>query len=294
MRHVNSTRAGVCAFETLHERKVLTGEVIAVFQSAFYCRFGDRLICVTNADVDPGPLSLCTTFPASSDWRHLVCVGQRANFALGNQLRLPRVSIAFGQARRVGAVLTGPVARGGLAKTLRQVEGLARTDAGHDGFGPLWADGTPRIDKPVAVKARPLVRAAQNWLRDPGSCPPDWAVALVGLGPGLTPSGDDFLAGVMIGLRRVGRTEHAERIWGHIQPHLDDRTNEISAALLAAAARGHGSMALHRVLEDLISDRDVTRATLKLGAQGHTSGWDAALGMVTALRSETQTALQAG
>jgi hypothetical protein len=61
---------------------------------------------------------------------------------------------------------------------------------------------------------------------------------LIGAGAGLTPSGDDAVAGVLLALRSAGRLDAVGRIASHLRPLLT-RTTSISAALLRAAAEGY-------------------------------------------------------
>jgi hypothetical protein len=71
------------------------------------------------------------------------------------------------------------------------------------------------------------------------------AAQLIGLGPGLTPSGDDYLGGVLVALRWLGRGLQANSLWRWLEPRLASQTSEISATHLAAAASGQVHEALH-------------------------------------------------
>ena len=108
------------------------------------------------------------------------------------------------------------------------------------------------------------------------------AARLAGLGSGLTPSGDDFLFGVMMWawlahpdptmLRRVLLDASAPR------------TTTLSAALLGAAARGECSAAWHLLLAALAqgNDSDLDAAARDVLARGATSGADALAGFLWA------------
>jgi hypothetical protein len=114
----------------------------------------------------------------------------------------------------------------------------------------------------------------------------DWGVrGLVGLGPGLTPSGDDLLGGMMIALMATagGRAPAANCLRRSILRHAGDGTTLISAALLAEAAAGAGSDGVHRLLGSLLQARDTPSPlghALDVAAVGHTSGWDCLAGLV--------------
>lgn len=97
--------------------------------------------------------------------------------------------------------------------------------------------------------------------------------ALIGLGPGLTPAGDDFVGGAMIALRAFGHEDAADRIAAWALPLAQERTSRISRAHLECAARGEGHEALHDWLNGF-APADLAR----LARIGHTSGLDAAVG----------------
>lgn len=62
--------------------------------------------------------------------------------------------------------------------------------------------------------------------------------ALVGLGPGSTPSGDDVLCGVALTLRLLGETKRLDALAASVRPRLG-ATNGVSAQLLEAALLGY-------------------------------------------------------
>jgi hypothetical protein len=109
---------------------------------------------------------------------------------------------------------------------------------------------------------------------------------LIGLGPGLTPSGDDFLGGLMIGLRTMNRIDLADRLARLVLPEARQATSAISYVHLACAARGVGSEVLHQTLAALAAwdPLDVGPCLEGIGRMGATSGWDALAGALLPLR----------
>ena len=74
---------------------------------------------------------------------------------------------------------------------------------------------------------------------------------LIGLGIGLTPSGDDFLCGFLAGLRLSdGSSVFLPFLEQHIL-HTLDRTNEISAAFLRCAVLGQFSAPVHLLTDQI-------------------------------------------
>lgn len=103
------------------------------------------------------------------------------------------------------------------------------------------------------------------------------ARALCGLGPGLTPSGDDALCGWMLACRLLGRpTAHLLR--------AARATSRISRAYLQASARGHASEVWHRLVVSLEDPRWEAAAEAVV-AVGETSGADTLAGFLLGLRS---------
>jgi hypothetical protein len=90
---------------------------------------------------------------------------------------------------------------------------------------------------------------------------------LSGLGPGLTPSGDDFLVGVLIGLRLAGGKVHTIL-------EVATETTRISRAYLEAAAHGQANEPWHGLLRDLRRGRGWEASARGLGRFGETSGAD--------------------
>jgi hypothetical protein len=102
---------------------------------------------------------------------------------------------------------------------------------------------------------------------------------LTGLGIGLTPSGDDFLVGLMhwawLGYPEPGR-------FCKIITETSTQTTSLSSALLGAAARGECSEAWHDLLIALNGEKEsgIETAVRAILAHGATSGADALTGFV--------------
>lgn len=104
---------------------------------------------------------------------------------------------------------------------------------------------------------------------------------LIGLGSGLTPSGDDFLCGVLAGLTLAGETDapFCGCLREDIRSRLRD-TVDISAAFLDCALSGQYSLAVNNLLP-LPSAGDIRESFLAIG---HSSGMDTLCGILYALR----------
>ncbi|GII54585.1 hypothetical protein Pth03_29740 [Planotetraspora thailandica] len=112
------------------------------------------------------------------------------------------------------------------------------------------------------------------------------AERLIGLGPGLTPSGDDMLCGLLIALRHFGVATGTPRaVWladwlaAAVTYDARTRTTPISATLLHCAARGEGSPEVMGLLRGLAGLQPLEPAAGRLLRLGHTSGADIAWGV---------------
>ncbi|MFF7245075.1 DUF2877 domain-containing protein [Embleya sp. NPDC008237] len=110
------------------------------------------------------------------------------------------------------------------------------------------------------------------------------ALRLVGLGPGLTPSGDDALCGFLLARRLLDPeptgARHADALGARVAAHAPGRTTDLSAALLGHAARGDGCAQLVDLIGAVGRGTDVLPRLHHLLTVGHTSGADLAHGVL--------------
>lgn len=112
--------------------------------------------------------------------------------------------------------------------------------------------------------------------------------ALLGRGGGLTPAGDDLLAGALAALRAV-RDPAADDLGAAVAAASGRQTNRLSGALLGAADLGAVVPEAAAVLRALERDGDVGAAAAALLDVGHTSGWHLAAGLLTGARHHLAT-----
>ncbi|MEA2002862.1 MAG: DUF2877 domain-containing protein [Actinomycetota bacterium] len=113
------------------------------------------------------------------------------------------------------------------------------------------------------------------------------AKPMLGKGPGLTPEGDDYLAGALAATRLLGTavaSTTATTLLASIAVHLarlaDARTTTFSAALLRNALRGQVVAPAASLLRAFTGRGDVAPAHRVLSAVGHSSGPALAAGIV--------------
>jgi Protein of unknown function (DUF2877) len=177
------------------------------------------------------------------------------------------------------------VARVALAERAAALVGGVAGFGTPGGFGALLIGARPAFPLDGAFPlALTLARACA---RDDPDDATGVALALLGLGAGLTPSGDDYVGGVLFvrTLAGIGDRPGWHRLADAVVAAAPARTHPISAALLADLAGGHGWAPLHDLIAALAAGDAATAefAARSLVALGHTSGWDLLAGVIAGL-----------
>lgn len=238
--------AGSPALRALLAGAPATGTVVHAGAHAVYARFPAGVVGVLARSAVHVPAAIATTL-----------------------LRLPPVAV--GAPARMGG---GSLDLGALSVG---VDRLVATDVPRlpdpAAAAALLADALPA----PAVVRRQLPPAALDALAagDPVAVP-----ALVGRGDGLTPVGDDVLAGWLVAGRAAGREVAPVAAAVATATH---RTTDLSATLLAHAAGGAAIPQFRALLLALAAGTGVAEAAATLVAVGHTSGAGMLLGASLAL-----------
>jgi hypothetical protein len=113
------------------------------------------------------------------------------------------------------------------------------------------------------------------------------AQEIVGLGPGVTPSGDDLLIGFLTALWSLARENHPQvsfiDSFGSALMRIAARTNEISRTYLYHATRGQFSSSLSNLAQAIARNSAVEQATQLAMRVGHSSGMDSVTGLLIGL-----------
>lgn len=215
-----------------------TGTVAATFSKAAYLRLPTGLVALTTRDAPPGPIHARGDFPLH-------------RLAAGESFTVDLSCVTVWQ----GTALTPAVLAAGAGVALDALAGAP---------APALADPAfePRRTRAVQCVDRGDLDGAVD--------------ALAGLGPGLTPAGDDTLAGILLvfgAYDRAAAIAAADRA----------RTNDIARAFLVWAARGQSIEPVHRLLTAGEAG-EAARAIADLLRFGHSSGADLAFGLRLGLR----------
>jgi hypothetical protein len=260
MEPIILVRAGGDAVRLLEGGGTLA--VIAGFARSFYIRnTAGQIACIGGPELGDGPLNALAAAPPA-----IPPVGTV----------LPARIFDLARLERWKPTPAGLLRREGLRDRLAAISqadprGLAVT------IPALLGTPVAGMDPFVSASIGPLL-ALRDWTGGP---PPESLSLLLGLGPGLTPAGDDALGGAAIALRTLGRTGQADALAAWLATAAPAATSEIAWAHLQAATRGEGSAALHAALSDLMTGGTPDLAAID--AIGHSSGWDALAGAVAVL-----------
>jgi len=161
----------------------------------------------------------------------------------------------------------------------------ARLDHGVTALARVYATATTRPglegqDSPAALAAR----CAAGDLADAV----ELAESLVGLGPGLVPSGDSMLCGLLLALRLLGGATaggtrpvwFADWLGAAVTGYAEQRTTPLAATLLHCAARGQAAEEVSAVLHGIAGQEPVEPAARRLLTVGGASGAELTWGLM--------------
>jgi hypothetical protein len=255
-------------------------QVHSVFRSAVYLRAGGRLIiCTADAVRAPHGVEM-----ASADLAGLRRLGStRPSAELrwhaptltltseGGDLVIP----AIPQPREFDPTIPLVSSDGMRGQLPPLIDLLAQTKPA-TGLGDQWLT--------LTTDAR-LTEAVRSVLGYAVDAP---LLHWIGRGPGLTPSGDDFLVGTIAALWCVGAitAQPLSQMSTRLEAAAGRQTTDISVEYLHYACQGMATGLLCDLLTALgnADSPAVLAAVAQLRRYGHTSGMDCLLGAVTALR----------
>lgn len=271
--------AASLGLQSLVEGPARPGRVLAAFRSALYVEVRTasepRVVALVTPEAVRLPNAVLVTAPAAQSPLASVRVGDHAVVGGGT-------IVAGGLHVRVRrwwdpAPALGPTSRGQLERGVDGLRALVnRSDRRHGLTGHRYPEALA-----AATAAGDLARAV------------DVAERIVGLGPGLTPSGDDMISGLLVALHATGAALDGgeEALWlagwlgAAVTADAETRTTTLAATLLDCAARGCASAEMAAVLHAVAGQEPLEPAVSRLLAMGHTSGADLAWGLLAGCSS---------
>ncbi len=268
------------------------GRVTAVFEHSLYLEVNGSWICLADANLGFGPLTVSVKNRFGMKWIN--------NFSFGRMVKLSPIGISIDDsiiihtkgARSWQSPKISNWTKKSLMQGLNSLENIVSSIVPNEGLGRFIFESSERFPESEESRVADYsIGILKNWLEQ---ClkfqmlimPDKKAIySLIGLGPGLTPSGDDFLGGMLITLHICGKKSVHKQLYSQIESLLD-MTGPVSKAHLKAAAIGEGSNSLHEVINMLLKGNDTKLeiAIHSINKIGHTSGWDALAGVAVVLR----------
>lgn len=266
--------------------KPLTGTLHSVFRRVLNVRErdSDRLFALASADVDLAPDTLVLSLDS---FEPLACLpGQRILVTQDYLAIGSRVHIAFSAQRVVNLTLpswpSSPALIGRRLNEARQ----ALVQLGKGG-GMLPQANAPPFNRQVSARLAELQDQLVTIIREQRRA--DFlplAREMLGLGPGLTPSGDDFLAGLCLSFTIPHLPLSSWRDLGiMLACDANVYTGEISCWELDHAVRGYPRRQVESFLRSLFGTerQPLSPQVEQLVATGATSGTDFLTGLLAGL-----------
>lgn len=271
-------------------------QIVAVFERSLYLQAERSFVCLGDARIGDGPINVIFDAAGYLDVVARSRAGERVEIAGGNAAGPAWRFDVRGADIWTPAAWPAPAPFDVLDGAMTRVLGIARSMLPVGGLLPLVLadDGAVAGGGAFERLAAPRLERLERWLRarldsdaDAAGAPP---VDLLGLGPGLTPSGDDALCGVMLALDAIASPRAAgaqSQLAAAVLRESAAATTALSAQFLAAAIEGQGSALLHAFIAALIGGETERLAAMlaELARVGHSSGLDAAAGVIVVLRA---------
>jgi hypothetical protein len=277
-----------------------SGKVLAVLSKSVYLAGEDGEILWLSRE----GLAMHRRSVLVSVWPGTICIGQNS-FVHGPFLRISRgVTLDLDSATEWKPSAVGPEHAKPLnvlhACTRRLLEAVM-TLGNAKGLGQMITLISSLVDgnKQAIPTTDPLLAKARNSILDLAMACLEFDIPevarksrdLVGLGPGLTPSGDDFLGGLLFATHSLKMTYPQDFNWeeGPVTELIhwaSTETHPISHVILRDHALGHGPEPLHDVVASLLNGQDISctmEGVEHLLGIGETSGWDILAGMLTGM-----------
>jgi len=262
--------------------------VQSIYRSVINITTADGLLTVTG---EGGGLPNGIVADLGPDWRVIGLRPGMVAVAGDATLRVPDagLEIEFAGASRWSPRLaaSAELADAAAARWKRRTaatRAVARARASAGGFGPLLREDVPVGPDSCMDVARPALAALIDALEmGDRRRAAETATRLIGLGQGLTPSGDDVLVGIEAALHAL-----AQPTAGFVAlatGGVEARTTALAATLLRHAAAGEFAQRLHVLLATLLGSDDeaIPAAIDRAVAWGATSGTDCLLGVLVGL-----------
>jgi Protein of unknown function (DUF2877) len=262
------------ARDALHGHAGQPARVLAALSTSLYVDVGGEILWIGG----PG---------ATAHARTIHVVGGPPALESGDLVRLPPVSGL--DPWRPGQLPRTPAAAAALRRSATRLASRVATLGAVRGFG-AWLLGAP-LPFPLGACGARADMLARACAANASGRAVEAALALVGMGPGLTPAGDDFTGGAFFARAVLARVGGIDATGWHaaadaVRKAAAQLTHRISATLLGDLLAGEGWAPLHDLAMSLAYEDDPATldAARRLTQLGHSSGWDLLAGFIAGAR----------
>jgi len=260
------------------------------------------MVSIVREEVGSGPINIVTDLPRGRSMAELgveknaevlmkdgeILIGGKAILVSLQHARLYRTEKDFPNKLRSFSEIRANVAV--VARTAARM-------GHHQGLGSLIPllvpSGIEKAKRPAELNsfsrlALPRVRSLLREIREGRISELGTEVQnLAGLGPGLTPSGDDMLSGLMVSLTLIvhnlkGDAEIVRRVNRKIALNARKRTTMLSEEFLSQAAKGETNEHFQELIKKMLTalPNEAKRSAELVLKIGETSGTDTVLGIL--------------
>lgn len=254
------------------------GTVHSVYRKTVNLAFGRHILALQAKDSPLSPLSLI--LPLTESEMAELPVSEDMDVYIKDGCLELGYRFSFAHSRKYELELSGSLGPSALSSLKRNIE-AAVDNAPSGGMSLMFR--SRKTDLPLIFYAaeKLIEQCRKNFPGRKKEAAARDLSRLLGLGIGLTPSGDDFLCGILAGLILTGQdnTPFAAELKKAIAENLED-TVDISAAFLSCALDGQFSLAVNSLKFDP-SPEELRRS---FGEIGHSSGFDTLCGVLFLLQ----------
>jgi len=300
---LTATWIGFAAANRIRGRGAI-GRVHSIFSGAIDVVLrGGSMVSIVREEVGSGPTNIVTDLPRKMSMAELGVEKSDKVLRKSGEIRIGgkrAVLVSIQHARLYRTEKEFPTKPRSISEIRTNVAAVARTAASrghHQGLGgliPLLVpSGIEKTKRPAALNsfsrlALPRVRSLLSKIREGRISDLGTDVQnLAGLGPGLTPSGDDMLSGLMASLALIahnlkGDAERVRRVNREIASSARKRTTMLSEEYLSQAARGETNEHFQELIKKMLTalPNEAKRSAELVLKVGETSGTDTVLGIL--------------
>ena len=263
----------------------------------------DRLVSLSACDVSDFPANIRTRLHPQATFLSFGLSTRTTVGVAGGAIDLCGNSVVYGDAPVYIPAIHGfipPAEKGSLRNALLylpRLAGLVREPRGLSRVIPLLCKGEPYAEHDFDDPLCQLVWRLSSRLLSPTFALeelPDVLYPLIGRGPGLTPSGDDFIAGLLLtlhlGYRSLSLDSGALATACGAVLSRAHATTRLSRDMLHYAGQGELTHAAETAVLGSLDDSlyDMRLAAASMLSYGASSGLDQLAGIATGLRLITQ------